>query len=115
MVLRTSRRGIDRRGRDLVALSRLGNQPPEEVDAGDEREEGQDDEDNEEALNAVFFLNASLRTSLLLSFSKSRQNQTKNLQRKSKMKLGASNEMAMIANMQSRSSNKIAKKMYIRQ
>jgi len=49
------RRGIDRRGRDLEALSRLGNRPPEEVDAGDEREEGQDDEDNEEALNAVVF------------------------------------------------------------
>ena len=49
-------RGIDRRGRDLAALSRLSKQPPEEVDAGDEREEGQDDEDNEEALNAVVFL-----------------------------------------------------------
>ena len=46
-------RGIDRRGRGLAALSRLSKQSPEEVDAGDEREEGQEDEDNEFLLNAA--------------------------------------------------------------
>jgi len=46
-------RSIDRRGHDLAAFSRLSKRTPEEVDAGDEREEGQEDEDNEFLLNAA--------------------------------------------------------------
>jgi len=55
-------RSIDRRGHDLAAFSRLSKQPPEEVDAGDEREEGQEDEDNE------FLLNAAARSFLFVRF-----------------------------------------------